>query len=281
MPPPLLSIIIPVYNASAFLPRCLESLTPQGGKYECILVDDASTDDSFEICRNHAQKNGNFKVIQNKENQGSSLGRKTGLDAAAGQYILFVDADDWLEKDRLENLLSFTVKNNYDFVYGGYFEEYKNRTITKNLNYFKNEPIALVKSIFKQEFNHCLWNKLVKREIYKKVKFPVFSWGEDRTITIQTLLFSASIAYYPVPFYHYRNHPASQTNNPALKTRRAAERKENLRQLFSIIETMYPDSSVFEPEMGKFIKHMRCLDTWQYAVYDAARKIYHKVFNPG
>ena len=106
MTAPIISIIIPVYNVEKYLQRCLDSIICQTiTVWECILINDGSSDNSGKICDEYAQKDDRFKVIH-QENAGVSAARNAGLDVARGEWIGFVDSDDWIEKDYIEVLLS-------------------------------------------------------------------------------------------------------------------------------------------------------------------------------
>ena len=101
---PKISIVIPVYNVGQYLCQCLDSIITQTIQdYEVILVDDGSTDESPSICDKYAEKNKRFTVIHQK-NEGSAKARNTGLDKATGEYIAFIDSDDWINEDHLQNL---------------------------------------------------------------------------------------------------------------------------------------------------------------------------------
>ena len=105
--PPQVSIIIPVYNSENTLRRCLNSVLAQTfTDFECLLVDDGSTDDSGRICDEYAEKDKRFRVFH-KENGGVSSARNVGLDNASGEWITFVDSDDWIEGSFLDSLLNF------------------------------------------------------------------------------------------------------------------------------------------------------------------------------
>ena len=101
----MISVIIPVYNVSSFLPRCLDSVLRQEHILEIILVDDGSTDDSGSLCDRYAAKDSRITVIH-KQNGGLSSARNAGLDVARGKYVAFVDSDDFLEEDCYRLLLS-------------------------------------------------------------------------------------------------------------------------------------------------------------------------------
>ena len=124
----LISVIVPVYNAKAYLPQCIESLTNQTyNNLEIILVDDGSTDGSAQICDEYATKDKRIKVIH-KPNGGVSSARNAGITACKGEFVAFVDSDDYIAKDMYQKLLSMQKSGNYDLVFCRYSED-RNGTI--------------------------------------------------------------------------------------------------------------------------------------------------------
>lgn len=113
----MVSVIIPVYNAEKHLERCLRSLECQTySEYEVLLIDDGSTDSSSDICKNYAKKNAKFQYIY-QNNGGVSRARNTGLRKARGDYLTFVDADDWVEPTYIEKMLSVCEETNVRLYY--------------------------------------------------------------------------------------------------------------------------------------------------------------------
>ena len=119
---PLISVIVPVYNVEAWLPRCGDSILSQTYEnLEILLVDDGSTDDSGLICEEYAKKDTRIRVIH-KENGGLSSARNSGLDAASGEYIGFVDSDDWIEPEMYAEMLSLMLKSDAQIVCAGRYD---------------------------------------------------------------------------------------------------------------------------------------------------------------
>ena len=134
---PLVSIIIPVYNCERFLEQCLESVLGQTHKaLEIILIDDGSRDGSASLCDMYLNRDQRIKVIH-KKNQGAAAARKSGIEVATGRFVMFVDADDWLDDDYVEKLLLGVQKKGTDIVIGlmiGFDDE----KITEYHHYFPN-----------------------------------------------------------------------------------------------------------------------------------------------
>lgn len=216
---PLLSVIIPVYNAMPYLKKCLDSVVKQTYKnLEILLVDDGSTDESPALCDAYAKTDDRIKVIH-KENEGLVRARKTGVSIAAGEYITYVDADDWIDTDAYERILSSSLKNNADLILYGLAEEYEDASVEKeNLfeegYYAKKEiaeklyPAMLCNDVFFQfGIIPNLFCKLVRREILTKVQKMVsdsVTFGEDVDCTFQMLLEAASVQIVNCAPYHYR-----------------------------------------------------------------------------
>ena len=119
---PLISVIVPVYNVAAWLPRCVDSvLTQTYQNLEILLIDDGSTDASGEICDAYAEKDPRIRVIH-KKNGGLSSARNAGLDVSNGQYIGFVDSDDWIEPEMYEKMLALMECNEAQLVCAGRYD---------------------------------------------------------------------------------------------------------------------------------------------------------------
>ena len=130
----LISIIIPIYNNEKFISRCLDSIINQTyKKIEIIIVNDGSTDKSLDVISKYEKKDNRIKVI-NKKNEGVSIARNIGIESSKGDYITFVDADDWLELDAIEKLYIEITEKNVDVVRGNY---YINKFISDNANIAK------------------------------------------------------------------------------------------------------------------------------------------------
>ena len=119
------SVIIPIYNVQDYLQECLDTVCKQNEvDMEVILVNDGSTDDSLSVCKEYAQRKSNVIVI-NKENGGLSDARNVGTKAATGDYIFYLDSDDWLAPDAIKSLYEFAIENDCEIVQGGYFPKGK------------------------------------------------------------------------------------------------------------------------------------------------------------
>ncbi len=182
----LVSIIIPVYNIEEYLPRCLESVAKQTyHNLEIILVDDGSTDGSWSICQSFEKKDNRFKTIR-QDNGGPYIARNTGLRVAHGDYILFVDGDDYIHVDTVRIMLESINQNcGYDMAMVDYKKTIRlDENVEEILENVTTELAQdeLMNNMFikSSEYNvalyHCLWNKLFRRELVDGIWF----YGDPR-----------------------------------------------------------------------------------------------------
>ena len=170
---PLISIVVPVYNVSKYLRKCLDSILAQAyTNWECILVDDGSTDDSGQICEDFNKIDRRFRVLH-KSNQGVSAARNTGIKESTGEWLYFCDADDEMLSDGLRTLVHLTNLGE-DIVFGGYVEcneegnPIASPRISVQMKLTKDETII---ELYQPSYSHYegyLWCKLFKTEVIKK-----------------------------------------------------------------------------------------------------------------
>lgn len=216
---PLVSVIIPVYNAAPYLRQCIDSVANQTYRnLEILLIDDGSTDESPAICDAYADADAGIKVVH-KKNEGLVRARKTGVSLAEGEYITYVDADDWIDIDAYERILNRCAGNDADLILYGLVEEYEDASVKKAnrfaKGYYAGSEIAeklypgmLCGDVFFRFGilpNLCC--KLARREIAEKVQFLVsddVTFGEDADCTFQMLLAAQSVQIAHIAPYHYR-----------------------------------------------------------------------------
>ena len=255
---PNISIIVPVYNAEKYLHQCIDSILKQTfSNYELILVDDFSNDNSFKICDDYSKKDERIKIIKKLKNEGSSLARKTGLDAATGDYIQFIDSDDWVEPEMLEIIYYKAISDNNDIVISNvnYFENEKLKTIIQDFTKF--DKVSIIKNIISIKLKAYLVNKLVKRDLFSLVNFPKDSRSEDYLITIQNIYNSCNIGYVKESLYNYRYNNLSLSNNKETLVRGLLEENRNWQLLLLYLKDKYNDLSVFEPELSRRINSFK------------------------
>lgn len=201
---PAVSIIVAVYNSAEFLDRCIDSIKKQSFEYwECLLIDDGSTDSSGKMCDDYACSDSRFRVFH-KENGGVGSARQLGLDNAFGEYITHIDSDDWVEPDMLESLYNKAVESGVDVVICDlYYDSAKgsHKSVQKPSG---NDASSALRDLY-TNFGGPV-NKFVKRECYSKynVCFPAdLRSGEDIVGFMDLFSNPVSIAYLPKAFYHY------------------------------------------------------------------------------
>lgn len=216
---PKVSVIVPVYNAEKYIEKCINSVIAQTlQEWELILVNDASTDNSMETVKAMTGTDTRIKYIDNAENQGSMIVRFQGCRAATGEYISFLDSDDWLPDNALENLYSEAEKSGFDIV-GGQMQVVsengeKRQCLRNELNY-GNDPKSVFKSLFLREFSQCLCSKLIKRSIISDNNYEIskhFTISEDMMFFFQIVGNSNSIACINDIVYFYRMVASSSTH---------------------------------------------------------------------
>lgn len=209
---PLISVIIPIYNTENYLPKCLDSVLSQTLKdIEVLLINDGSTDGSQKICEEYACKDQRIQVLHTP-NQGVSHARNLGLEMAKGEYISFIDSDDWIEKDMIATLYRLIQTNHTDLSTCGYTIEDEKGKVIYSINK-KNTCILdkweAISSLFKDKhyrYKGNLWDKLYKKEIIDRDKLRFneqIYYNEDRLFIFQYLRLCQSITYTCSSFYHY------------------------------------------------------------------------------
>jgi glycosyltransferase involved in cell wall biosynthesis len=254
-----ISVIIPVFNTEKYLKRCIDSVLSQTfSSFEIILVDDCSTDASPAICDQYAQKDRRVKAIHNVVNRGSSKARKTGLDIAAGAYILFIDSDDWIEGNMLEAMHEKAVKENIDIVCCDLYVDKPNGIKYKKQGLTDSDKTAVIKQLLSHSVWHNLWNKLIIKEVCDQIVFPEWSNGEDWAIIIQAVYYCGKIGYLDKALYHYCPNSDSITSMQSRKLRGYDELYKNMKIVCDFLTEKYnEDISVFEPELSDNINSVK------------------------
>lgn len=213
------SVIVPVFNVEKYLEQCLNSLVNQTLKdIEIICINDGSTDNSYEILKKFKKKDKRIKIFSFKENKGQGVCRNKGIELSTGEYISFVDSDDWVELDFLEKTYHNAISNNSDIVLCNAIEEYSN--YQKERIYFQNNEINSNMTTFNYKFKKnrllnyflTIWAKLHKTQFLKdnSIKFPDIIF-EDAVFHVESFLKAEKISYCNNIFYHYRRNNEKST----------------------------------------------------------------------
>ena len=222
-----ISIIVPVYNSEKYLGRCIESILGQTfDNFELILVDDGSTDNSLQICSLYAEKDSRIKVIH-KKNGGTSDARNTGLAAATGNYITFMDNDDYALTTWLEKMYLATDNEKYDIVKGGFYTAYPEQPQhlkdeggipvmeERNLRHEIKTSADFIHYMSMDYGNGCdaVWNQLVRRQLFENVQFPVGKLSEDFYVCYKLCRKTDSLATIPQTGYCWVIYQSSQSHS--------------------------------------------------------------------
>lgn len=208
-----LSIIVPVYGVEKYIDKCLNSLVKQSLKeIEIIVVNDGTKDNSQKIIDKYVKKYPDKIKSYIKENGGQGSARNYGLEKANGEYIGYVDSDDFVEKDMYKKLYNKAKENNYDIVVCGNYnvsEDYQN----KNIDTFINNYNTDLENIFFGKM--AVWNKIYKRDILikNKLEFKEKVWYEDLAFTLKAIMNSNTFAFIDEPLYDYLIREGSTMNN--------------------------------------------------------------------
>lgn len=214
----MISVIIPVYNVSKYLSRCINSVRTQAHVKEILLIDDGSTDDSGILCDAYAAMEPLVKVLH-KENAGLSSARNAGLDLAQGEYVAFVDSDDFLEPGAYEKLLSCAQRHEADLVCAGRSDLIggigdKTLGLCPETEETLTGPEFVARMFTWQGVDSAAWDKLYKRSLFDGLRYPEGKICEDVPVTYRAALKANKVALLPEPVYVYYHRPGSITTAP-------------------------------------------------------------------
>lgn len=261
---PLISVIVPVYNVEEFLPRCMNSLLRQTYRnLEIILVDDGSTDNCSSLCDEFAKQDKRIKVIH-KTNGGLSDARNAGMKVMTGEYVSFIDSDDWINIHFYEVLMDVMKKEDCDIVqcereilyeekgeFGSDIADYNVET------YEAKEALELL--IEEKRFKQVVWNKLYKRENIR-LEFAKGKTNEDEFWTYRIFGEADKIAYVNVPMYYYFQREGSIINS--LYSLKRLHAIEALVERYQYMQDRYPALT----DKAAFSVYCACLYAYQMSI---------------
>lgn len=233
---PKVSIIVPVYNVEKYVGKCLNSLINQTIKdIEIIVVNDGSTDDSEKIIKEFQEKNPDRIIYLKKENGGLSDARNFGLPVAKGEYIAFLDSDDYVQLDMYEKMYKMAKKEDSDMVECDFYWEYPNKTKKDVAEKYFNKKEMLTK------VRVVAWNKLIKRSILEEsnIKFPEGYRYEDAEFTYKLIPYLNKVSFVEEPFIHYIQRKNSISNS----------QNERTKEIFDVLEHVidyYKEKGIYE-----------------------------------
>lgn len=203
----LISVIVPIYKVEQYLRKCIDSILNQTyKKLEIILVDDGSPDSCGKICDEYANIDERIKVIH-KKNGGLSDARNVGIDMANGEYIVFIDSDDYIEMDYIEYLFNLLKNNNCKMsICSHYVETIENKRIDYGKKYsttVMNTEECMRRMLCDEGFSVSAWAKMYKKELFANVKYPINKLCEDNGTTYKLIRQCEKIAYGNLSKYIY------------------------------------------------------------------------------
>lgn len=241
----LISVIIPIYNTEKYLQACVDSVLSQTyANLEIILVDDGSTDTSGFVCDQYAEKDGRVVVIH-KENAGMSSARNVGLDRAKGDYICFVDSDDYIAENLCETAIRAFHKGKIDIVaFDIILTDEDGKPIDQiesSHGMFREREETLCK-LLKNHLSNYAWNKIYARRVFDGICFPEgYSW-EDVGTTYKLLMNADGLVSIPEKLYYYRQRKTSIIHNITAKA---------LKDIFVMQKSRYDDLLGIYPEVAE------------------------------
>ena len=254
----MVSVIIPIYNVSSYLSACIESVINQTySNLEIILVDDGSTDGSSEICDEFAKKDPRV-VVLHKENQGLVRARKDGLKLAKGEYIGYVDGDDWIERDMYEHMMTKMQSFDVDVVMCGRYEDIGNvsKEVYHNFEEGYYDRSRLLREVYPRmivgedffEWNMFpgVWDKLYRKDLLMQFQMQVddgLRMGEDAACTYPLMLHARSCHIIHKCLYHYRQTVQSMVKQVQKYT---AERYQFKLLYKSVLSNLEQDREIFD-----------------------------------
>ena len=210
----LLSVIVPVYNVEEYLPRCIDSILAQTYEnLEILLVNDGSRDHSGAICDEYARKDSRIRVFH-KENGGQSTARNLALDAMTGEFLTFVDSDDWLEPDAYASMMALAMEEEVKLVSAGRFDV-SARTGEKKLGLCpKKQEVLSAEEMLGRLFtwdgcDSSPCDKIFHSSLFAQIRFPSRSNCEDVAIVYRLVEAAGTVAMLPKPIYNYYHRKGS------------------------------------------------------------------------
>lgn len=216
---PLISIIVPIYNAEAYLKETVKSILDQSLKdIEVLLVNDGSNDTSLDIIKELQQTDSRIVVID-KKNGGVSSARNAGVQKSSGDYIFHVDSDDLLLENALLKMYNKAKEDSLDIVVANYKMSYTNSSKIIKHNFHNQDYNHLVSLFLRGEYHNALWNKLISRKLYAENSFVEgVDYMEDKLIFVKMLQKNPKIGFTDYVVYDYKQRENSYSNNVSNKS---------------------------------------------------------------
>ena len=259
-----ISVVIPVYKVEEYLDECLESVVNQTYKnLEIILVDDGSPDNCPKICDEWAKKDNRIKVIH-KKNGGISDARNAGIKEATGNYISFVDSDDYIEKNLYEIAIKKIKQNEVQIFIFGRSYLYGNKKESKNSNEVElimDTQDALDKMNMFQYYDDATWDKIYERKLFDNIEYPKGKLCEDWYTTYKVIDRAKKVVFNSTPLYVYRQRQNSITHSNNVKVNR--EPIYASKEVLEFIRKKYPN--IEKNALSKYV--FACIGVYNNYLY--------------
>ena len=288
------SVIIPIYKAELYIERCAHSLMNQTLKnIEFIFINDCTPDNSIiileKILEQYPLKQENIHIIHHAKNRGTSSAKNTGLKKAIGEFIIYCDADDWVEPDMYEKLYNQAITDKADIVTCDFWNEFLS---TKELRTEKYQISTTdnIKAMLQAKLHGSNWNKLIKKQLYDEhnITFPegINMW-EDLYTSIRLFYFAKKITYIPKPFYHY-----NQQNSHSLLSNFSLKKMEEKFIVCNLLTNFfkennniqYFDAALKQRELWAKMElitdqRIRDFNQWRKLYPNAQHEIFYSIFS--
>lgn len=278
----LITVIINVYNGKKYINKCLDCIINQTYKnLEILIINDGSTDNTLRICKSYKDKR--IRIITTK-NQGLSLSRNTGIDNANGEYLYFIDVDDYIELDTLEYLYKLIKKYKVKMATCKSIDIYENKKInikeTKEEIELISKEKMLEKNLLSIDNTITIWNKLMKKELFDNIRFEN-RIVNDLAVTYKLILLNENIVFSnQIKYYYIRNNDSisiKKKNNIDRNTdiyKVSIERYNNIKKIYPLL--LANDIGLLRNIAILYNKNSKELH--EYLKKNNARKLYKKVF---
>lgn len=205
--------MIPAYNVEKYIRKCLDSISSQTYKnYEVVIVNDGSTDNTLEICKQYKNNDSRIRIVT-QNNEGVSAARNRCLHYARGQFVAFIDPDDFVSDDYLQHLIGLQQETSADIVACNYIILDNGKKKLEERNRFSNRILnnkqALRAINCFDSFKVYMWGKLIRKDLFNNLSFPNVEIAEDQYVCCELLDRANTIYYSPSPLYTYRIHAGS------------------------------------------------------------------------
>lgn len=268
------SVIVPVYNVEKHIEKCIKTLINQKFKnYEIIIVNDGSPDNSQEIIDIYYKMYPNLIVPIKKKNGGLSSARNLGIEKSKGEYIMFVDSDDYVTDDYISALYNEAIKTKSDIVVGDFYIKSGNKETVFNGVDLNMSDDLLKNALISMP---AVWNKIYKKDVFtaNNIRFPQGLYYEDLATTPKLFIQTKKISYLKKPVYYYVEHSSSIMNQ--------SKYSKKMDDIFSVFEILYNDNNIKSMYMDEleflYIKFLLHDASYRYIFFKEGKESLKRIF---